>query len=427
LVHPKGKLAHKQDIAKGQLATHLAKGIKAILLGRADAKGVQISVIALQDSGTWAKVFERLLEMSSSGTEVKGARAHAQHRTGVRVRKRKPKRQLVRRTARKAPAKPKPTLQPEPSTTLTITRSLPSTSIADGPALGSNKESPNATLVESSDDAWSGGGYRLTPKGANRLCRRQALLRRKAPDPKPFKLKADLEQVLPLDRPHQNGFKRCLRGLFHRRRGGRPNLGFGRRHHLQRAHLPVDLGSHVPAHEQVRSYINPKEIEAYRRSGMTLLNLDTLDPSPDVETPRHNSKPINPSLIETLHDIWYEDLSPPTDAVSVFVYWWGYEVYLPKAILDRLQKRGSTTNAALALLAVLTSAIPFIQPYIKVLSAFITLEASASELFHTPGGTVLTATWILPFLIIPRPIKILSAFTLEASASELFHTPVGRC
>ncbi|KAI9291717.1 hypothetical protein K502DRAFT_344455 [Neoconidiobolus thromboides FSU 785] len=163
-------------------------------------------------------------------------------------------------------------------------------------------------------------------------------------------------------------------------------------HHLQRAYLPVELIENIPISEQVKVFINKDEVEAYRKSGMTHLDINIIS----------QDKGSMPGLLSSAHDIWYEDLSPPKDGVSVYVYWWGYEVYVPAKVLEQLRKQGSTTTSIISFITAITTAVPLIQPILKILSAFISMESSASDLFRSDIGTVLTATWILPFLVIPR-------------------------
>ncbi|KAJ9090582.1 hypothetical protein DSO57_1001037 [Entomophthora muscae] len=402
------------DDTKEQDVTHVTNDIKAILL-HTDSRKVEISVVALQDSGTLTRVIDRLLEMSSADKKEPIPRQKSITKTKKRILKPNLAYHSVRKKIqRQSPRKTKgdsinhlsdsiSQLSISPTNDLAVPDRKCCKSKSPFLSLDCKEGSRSATLTSTSSvDTVSPDKHRLAPDYASKLRRRQALARRRKPSHEASNLPRHVpfDKNLPLDLPRKNVFNRYIQRIYDKRDKDKRQES-RRQHYLQRAHIPIDHLSNIPISEQIHTYINPKEIQAYRRSGMSLLNMDIIDQNNQPKSP--SVEPSSPSFIENGHDIWYEDLSPPTDAVSVFVYWWGYEVYLPKEVLDNMRKKGSFTNSLLAIIASITVTVPVIQPFIKLISAFISMESSASDLLHSPQGTVLTATWLLPFLVLPRP------------------------
>ncbi|KAK9764100.1 hypothetical protein K7432_008677 [Basidiobolus ranarum] len=96
---------------------------------------------------------------------------------------------------------------------------------------------------------------------------------------------------------------------------------------------------------------------------------------------------------------------PPRDVVSVYTYWWGYEIYLPDELVKQLIKDGNTAVAAAGLIAALSAAVPALAPFVRVISAFLTLQIAAIQRKDRNSGIVLTSSWILPALLVPRQWK----------------------
>lgn len=436
---------------KSNQTKQLATDIQDIFLDRSNSKRTKNSVRVLQDAIILADVIDRLQNLSSchcsKPVETKAYKSYAtkskivkRTRPKIHTRKIAPTKNNISSVAVKKQIKGSTTLKstqllfdsgvkfhdvkPEPPTIFitaepeklnltennnTFDLSSSQLSISTQSSFSEKDSSDdNATLSPVFPES-----HTLEPNYANRLRRRQAMARRK---PRSINTGSiELKEVpfregLPLDEKFSSKFFRKCIGLLSSSSPKEKEIKKDkRRNYIQRSYLPVQLIENIPASEQIRSFINISEVEAYRKSGMTFLNLDDLDSKAYKESMRakhYKSKPAipkpGPSSAETFHDIWYEDLSPPPDAVSVYVYWWGYEVYIPTEVLKNLQKQGSVTNSTLSFISILLTSVPLIQPFIKLLTAFISMESSASNLFHSPQGTVLTAIWILPFLIVPR-------------------------
>ncbi|ORY02121.1 hypothetical protein K493DRAFT_387455 [Basidiobolus meristosporus CBS 931.73] len=84
---------------------------------------------------------------------------------------------------------------------------------------------------------------------------------------------------------------------------------------------------------------------------------------------------------------------PPRDVVSVYTYWWGYEIYLPDQLVKELIKDGNTAVAAAGLIAALSAAVPALAPFVRVISAFITLQIAVIQRKDHNSGIILTSSW----------------------------------
>ncbi|KAK9767527.1 hypothetical protein K7432_002627 [Basidiobolus ranarum] len=109
--------------------------------------------------------------------------------------------------------------------------------------------------------------------------------------------------------------------------------------------------------------------------------------------------------IATTHGPVQNNEPPPRDAASVYTYWWGYEMYLPDELVKQLIMEGNTAGAVVELVAALSVAIPALAPFTKVISGFISIQIALIQRKDHDSGIILTSTWILPALLIPRQWK----------------------
>ncbi|KAI9613751.1 hypothetical protein KEM48_003644 [Puccinia striiformis f. sp. tritici PST-130] len=85
----------------------------------------------------------------------------------------------------------------------------------------------------------------------------------------------------------------------------------------------------------------------------------------------------------------------PKDRISIWCYWWGYEIAIPLESVDRLTNVKSIETAAIQILVALTAAGGlFLGAYLDVEWAAITEQNK---------GVVIAATWALPMALVPRP------------------------
>lgn len=110
----------------------------------------------------------------------------------------------------------------------------------------------------------------------------------------------------------------------------------------------------------------------------------------------------------------------PKDRMSVWSYWWGFEVAIPSSSMERLKKARSIESAALQLLAALTIAGGAVEltPFVKYLSTYLDMEWNAIVSQNRGKGVVIAATWALPMALIPRAWDFDLSQAPEKQASE---------
>ncbi|KAI9569666.1 hypothetical protein HD554DRAFT_2020006 [Boletus coccyginus] len=112
---------------------------------------------------------------------------------------------------------------------------------------------------------------------------------------------------------------------------------------------------------------------------------------------------------------------PSLTKLSIQTMWWGFRIYLPPPVLDVLNNRQleAAKRAALITTALQwlmdhlpVSLLPpqmrpgvailrYLSPYVGYMGGFIAWGWSAIRSFDKGYGVVLTATWLLPFVLIP--------------------------
>ncbi|PLW20903.1 hypothetical protein PCANC_08638 [Puccinia coronata f. sp. avenae] len=95
----------------------------------------------------------------------------------------------------------------------------------------------------------------------------------------------------------------------------------------------------------------------------------------------------------------------PKDRISVWCYWWGFEIALPLESLERLKTVRSIESAASQMLVALTAAGGAVEllPFIRFISAYLDMEWGAINEQNKGKGVVIAATWALPMALVPRP------------------------
>ncbi|KAK9701735.1 hypothetical protein K7432_011590 [Basidiobolus ranarum] len=133
---------------------------------------------------------------------------------------------------------------------------------------------------------------------------------------------------------------------------------------------------------------------ALYQAGLTSTSLHSQTSSKNIQTEVTDSAEILPGF----------EL-PAKDALSIFTYWWGYELYVPNHVVIRIVKEGNMAAAVASLIAATATAVPPLVPFVRLIAGFITLELTAIQGRDKGTGLILSASWLLPALLIPRPWK----------------------
>ncbi|BGP10202.1 hypothetical protein JCM10049v2_006085 [Rhodotorula toruloides] len=122
---------------------------------------------------------------------------------------------------------------------------------------------------------------------------------------------------------------------------------------------------------------------------------------------------------------------PPVDRISVFVYWWGFELSIPPATIKTLSSVASVQQTFMTFLQAFVIAggeihdlscrldrststdgtdqmtgfagAPELAPFIRYIASYCDMEWSAIKAQDRGHGIVLAATWLLPVALVPRP------------------------
>jgi hypothetical protein len=100
------------------------------------------------------------------------------------------------------------------------------------------------------------------------------------------------------------------------------------------------------------------------------------------------------------------EVRPPTDRMSIFIYWWGFEITLPEPSMSYLGTAHSVSGAFMGFLQtmVTTGGVPELLPFIRYISSFMEMEFSAiKSQDRNRQGVVIAATWLMPLALVPRP------------------------
>ncbi|ORX94121.1 hypothetical protein K493DRAFT_302244 [Basidiobolus meristosporus CBS 931.73] len=91
--------------------------------------------------------------------------------------------------------------------------------------------------------------------------------------------------------------------------------------------------------------------------------------------------------------------------IQVTTYWWGFEVELRPKLMECLNKEANRAILFFGVLSTVAMLLPPIQPFIRVISAFVGLQFALIQREDQGFGVILTATWALPFLLVPIAIQ----------------------
>ncbi|CAJ0650746.1 7132_t:CDS:10 [Entrophospora sp. SA101] len=103
-------------------------------------------------------------------------------------------------------------------------------------------------------------------------------------------------------------------------------------------------------------------------------------------------------------------IKPSLNTISCYVYWWGYEVYVPQKCMGRLDQAQNVSNSFLGLLHIVVGNSSPISPYFGLISAWVGLQFTLIKSQNVGNGVVLAATWVLPIALMPRPCYIAKRF-----------------
>jgi len=110
-----------------------------------------------------------------------------------------------------------------------------------------------------------------------------------------------------------------------------------------------------------------------------------------------------PDLLETS----FADISTSSAHVAseltAITYWWGYEIYFPQPLLNKLESEGDVATGVLYFLGALSRAVPVIYPFVNTIATYVALQFTVIRAMDQGSGVVLMATWVLPILLIPKP------------------------
>ncbi len=100
-------------------------------------------------------------------------------------------------------------------------------------------------------------------------------------------------------------------------------------------------------------------------------------------------------------------LAAPTDRMSIFIHWWGFEIALPKATLAYLSTAQNVSGAFLNFLTTMavSGGVPELIPFIRYISMFIDTEFKAIAAQDKGRGVAIAAVWAFPFALVPRPCE----------------------
>ncbi|KAF9122352.1 hypothetical protein BGW39_009796 [Mortierella sp. 14UC] len=97
---------------------------------------------------------------------------------------------------------------------------------------------------------------------------------------------------------------------------------------------------------------------------------------------------------------------PPTNMMSAYTYWWGYEIYVPHKCMDTIEQVSNTSQIFFGFLSGTVGAIPGLAalvPIAKIISAWVGYQWGVIKTQDAGRGVVISATWVLPVALASRP------------------------
>ncbi|CAG8474813.1 8903_t:CDS:2 [Paraglomus brasilianum] len=94
---------------------------------------------------------------------------------------------------------------------------------------------------------------------------------------------------------------------------------------------------------------------------------------------------------------------PSETEISVHIFWWGYEIYVPTPCMGRLNQAQNVSQAFIGFIRSIAGSVTALTPYWGFISAWVGLQFSIIKMQDNGHGVVIAATWVLPIALIPRP------------------------
>ncbi|KAI7828708.1 hypothetical protein BC939DRAFT_442680 [Gamsiella multidivaricata] len=97
--------------------------------------------------------------------------------------------------------------------------------------------------------------------------------------------------------------------------------------------------------------------------------------------------------------------APPTNVISAYTYWWGYEIYVPHKCMSKLQRVTNTSQIFFGFLSGAVAGMPGLAalvPLSRIISAWVGFQWAVIQAQDLGKGVVLSATWVLPVALAPR-------------------------
>ncbi|CAG8662755.1 9462_t:CDS:2 [Ambispora leptoticha] len=144
------------------------------------------------------------------------------------------------------------------------------------------------------------------------------------------------------------------------------------------------------------SAVNGKDKDNNSENSKTEKSTDTTTATNDITPKEGDNKSTEKSIVKKI-------FRPPTHHISAYVFWWGYEIYVPQDCMGRLDQAQNVSNSFLGLLQVVAGNVSAIHPYFGFIAAWVGLQFTVIKSQNVGHGVVLAATWVLPVALVPRP------------------------
>ncbi|KAK3817250.1 MAG: hypothetical protein J3Q66DRAFT_182710 [Benniella sp.] len=116
-------------------------------------------------------------------------------------------------------------------------------------------------------------------------------------------------------------------------------------------------------------------------------------------------------LVSTFNSITRQFLpsqkGPPSSySISIYTYWWGYDIYIPHRSMETIQRLSNTTSTFFNILTSTISGVPglsFLVPIAQIIAAWVGHQWSAMKAEDRGKGVVISAVWILPVILAITP------------------------
>ncbi|KAI0088032.1 hypothetical protein BDY19DRAFT_891932 [Irpex rosettiformis] len=115
---------------------------------------------------------------------------------------------------------------------------------------------------------------------------------------------------------------------------------------------------------------------------------------------------------------------PPTDRISVFTYWWGFELTLPPPSMVYLSNAPSIAHNLINMLTALSAVnngVREILPFVRYISQYVDTEFNMIKAQDQGKGVVCAATWLVPVALVPRPWDFVPASTVTIQPAPVDH------